>query len=391
MRLLQKVLVMSAAGLTGLYAYALKTIPPTVYVFVSLEDSDGAPLSLPEGWNGGNYMDDGVLRPGGTIHATDDLAEENRHNRIRLWGYRFIDGSEHAVFACRPGAEAAFASMTHEGGADEAVLQLPNVSKLIPWSMRTVRLRLPQSPAEPFGELLVTVLNADGSAPDMHPGLKLTSPIGELPLLFNFGEAFGVENRWKNGPVRHELPAGRYRVGIRQWVGITCGNLAPSVDRHLRPNIVIDVEPGRLTQVTIERPRGTHLDLDLTFTGDGGEFAAAREGFLDEWEDLAFDRDLIPRHRWRAEAWLQRLDHHGESVGRRQRYACGWDECRYMVDRHSFPVSGLIGGLRQYPPGRYRLTLHGEGLEPLTEDLHIPGLDGGSLVFCLQLTAASTP
>lgn len=385
MRLLHKVLAVSGVTLAGLYGFALSTIPPTVYVFIALEDSEGKQLELPQYWSSHNHMREGVIDPGGSIYGTDDLADDGRCYRIRCWESRFIDGSEYAVFACRPGAEAAFAGMTDKHGAAEVVRQLPEVSTLIPWSMAVVRLRLPHRPEHPLGELVVTVLDEEGCIPDTHPGLSLISPVAGLPLLFNFGEAFGVEDRWELGPVRASLPAGEYRVKVDQWFGITCGNMAPSVDRHQRRDVLVEVESGGVSQVVLERPRGTLLDLDLTFTGDGGEFAALRDEFLEEWEAVFFDDHSVPPHPWRAEAWLQRLDDEGLPVGRRQRYMCGWDGCKYSSDRFRFPVSGLVGGLRQYEPGLYRLSIQGEGIEPLTRVLHLPDLDGGSVVFCAQL------
>ncbi len=328
-------------------------------------------------------MDDGVLRAGGVVHGTDDLTDVRRYRDIPRWSCLFVGGSEYAVFACRPGAEAAFAAMTHGGGAVKEALRLPAVSGVLPWGLEIVRLRLPQVPHEPLGELMVTVLNAEGCAPDSHPGLSLSSPIGRLPLLHNFGEAFGNEDLENRGPVRHPLPAGSYRVEIDQWFGLTCGNLPPSLDRHVRADLITAVKPGVLTQETLERPRGTHLDLDLTLVGDGGEFLAARDEFLEEWELLTFEEDPVPGHRWRAEAWLQPIDTRGNPDGPAFRYACGWEGCWHKVDRYQFPVSGLIGGLRQYPPGRYRLTVSGPGIDTITQELQIPNLDGGTLVLCL--------
>lgn len=388
MRLLHKTLVLSATGLIGLYTFARATIPPTVYVLVSVTDADERPVELQAGWGMALYMDDGALRPGVSILGTDDLGSERRHRDIQRWATRFLDGTEYVVFACRPGAEAAFAAMTDVGGASEVVMRLPLVSRLIPWTMKRVRIGLPQRKREPLGELMVTVLDADGTWSDTHPGLRLSSPTGRLPLLYNFGEAFGVEDRWDCGPVRRQLPAGRYRVEIEQWFGLTCGNMAPSVDRHLRPDLVVHVEPGKLTQVTLERPHGTRLDLDLIFTGDGGEFAAARAEFLEEWETLTFDRGPLPAHPWRAEARLQRLDPKGLPDGHAELYACRWDECRYIADRFSFPVGGRIEGLRHYPPGRYRLEIGGTGIEPRSEEVVLPDLEGGSMALCLTIDAS---
>ncbi|QDV08993.1 hypothetical protein Poly30_45490 [Planctomycetes bacterium Poly30] len=326
MRFLQKALVLSAAGLVGLYAFARAVIPPTVYVLVSVTDAEGRPVELPDRWGSTLFMDDGALRPGLSIRGTDDLSSERRPLDIRRWSVQLPGlsrgGSEYASFGCRPGAEAAFAAMDDAGGSDEVLLRLPAVTELIPWTIKRVRLQLPQKSQEPLGELMVTVLDADGTWPDTHPGLSLSSPEGRLPLLYSFGEPFGTENRWDCGPVRHSLPAGRYRVEIDQWFGLTCGNMAPSIDRHLRPDLVVDIKPGKLTQVTLERPRGTRLDLDLSFTGDGGEFAAARADFLEQWEQQAFGHSVLAPHRWRAQATLQRLDSHGVPEDREELYAC---------------------------------------------------------------------
>lgn len=389
MRLLHKALVLSAATLAALYGFARATIPPTIYVMVTVEDADGEPLALPAHWGGRLYMDDGVLRPGFSLSGTDDIEYWKRCHGIPRWSCRTLDGVERALFGCRPGAQAAFACMTDNGGADEATLQLPGASALVPWGLKFIKLTLPQKPADCLGELRVTVLDDDGTINDNHGAISLVSPVGRLRLLHSFGGSFGVEPRCDGGPLQHYMPAGRYRLEIGHWSGVTCGNTAPSLDRHINPDLIFEIEPGRLTHVTVERPRGTHLDLDLTLSGDGGEFTAARDAFLEEWELLTFEVDLIPRHRWRAEARLQRLDERGVPEDRGEEYACRWEGCWHNPDRHVFPVSGYMEGLRQYPPGRYRLSISGAGIDPFTTELELPDLDGGSLIFCHQLNARS--
>ena len=116
MQLLQKALFLSAAGLIGLYALARAVVPPTVYVLVAVSDATGQAIEFVDGWGWPLYMDDGALRPGMSVQGTDDLGSERRHRDIGRWSTRSLDGTEYAMFACRPDSEAAFAAMTDLGG-----------------------------------------------------------------------------------------------------------------------------------------------------------------------------------------------------------------------------------------------------------------------------------
>ena len=385
MRLLHKALILSATSLAAAYGYARWMIPPTVFVLVTVEDSKGVPVPLRGGWGTPIYMDDGVLRPGLCIQGTDDVVSERRHKRIDRWAWRTPDGLDRAVFACRPGAEAAFACMSASGGSQEALLQLPEVSGLIPWWFRTVKLTLPHGPTEPLGELRATVLDADGAVSRNHGAIRLVSPKARLPLVFNFGPAFGGEVPCDDDSWQFGLPTGRYGLTIDHWIGITCGNLAPSLDRHINSEIAFQIEPSQLTHVTVERPKGTHLDLQLELVGDHGAFEAARASFLREWEAQTYISAELPPHRWRVAAKLQRVDPEGQGIAAARPYACRWKECRYIRARYQFPVAGYVEGLRQLEPGRYRLTVEGVGIEAFSVEIDLPNLDGGSFVYYSQV------
>ncbi len=382
MTLKSKVLAVFVTALVGLYGVARWTIPPTVYVVVSLEDANGARLEIPEDWRSMLSLVEGAAKGDDAMGLTDGLAiacaEMDRAPDkasfgagMQQWTLTVFGKRKFVSFGGRPGTDVVVAALHSELGMAEEVVSLPRIGEIMPWSVVRVRLRLPGVGSPPRGELELTVLEPDGNPASPCELIRFTSPLAGIPLAWEYGVS---SRRSKEAmPLRFLLPPGDYGVQTAQIIGVYCGNDRPFEDRFTRTRQPVEIEAGVTVHAELQQSLGVRLALDVHVTGANVE--SALPSLLKGLEQDAYEsftnspkapRKVVPR--WTAKATLRPVS----DGGRPRPWYCGWDGCLSVQERIEFPLSGTVEGLEQLAEGDYELTIEGDLIKPFRTTVTIP-------------------